>query len=119
GTIVNDDLADIVITKQDGSESGQLAKFIFTLRNNKTVDEDIFIEYSLDNTSAIAGTDFTVSHTSPLLLPKGSNSVTLTLTVNDDNIVEGTETVTITAQTQNNSRNNIVIDNPVETLQIA
>ncbi|RRN77042.1 hypothetical protein EIM50_21615, partial [Pseudoxanthomonas sp. SGD-10] len=119
GIIKNDDLAEIIITKQDGAEGGQAAAFIFTLSNSKTVDEDIFIEYSLDNLSAIAGTDFTVSQTSPLLLPKGSNSVTLTLNITDDNIVEGTETVEIKAETRNNPRNNISIDNPVLSLNIA
>ncbi len=119
GIIENDDLADIIITKQDGAEGGQAAAFIFTLANNKTVDEDILIDYFLDNTSALAGTDFNVSHPSPLLLPKGSNSVTLTLNVVDDNVVEGVETVTIKAETKNNPRNKIVINNPVETLQIA
>jgi hypothetical protein len=118
GSIINDDLAEIVITKQDGAEGGQPARFTFTLANNKTVDEDIYINYTLDNISAIAGTDFTVSAPSPLLLEKGSNSVTLTLAVNDDNIIEGTETVKITAQTQNNPRNNIIISNTTETLNI-
>jgi len=118
GTIINDDSAAIVITKQDGAEGGQPASFTFTLANNKTVDEDIYINYTLDNTSALTGTDFTVSAPSPLLLEKGSTSVTLTLAVNDDNIVEGTETVKITAQTQSNPRNNIIISNTTETLNI-
>jgi len=118
GVIKNDDFADIVITKQDGAEGGQVGAFIFTLSNNKTVDEDIYINYTLDNISAIDGTDFTVSAPGPLLLKKGSNSVTLTLNVTDDNIVEGTETVKITAQTQSNPRNNISISNPELTLSI-
>lgn len=120
GIIKNDDFADIVITKQDGAEGGQPAAFIFTLGNNKTVDEDISIEYILDNVSAKAGEDYTINPTdvSPLLLKKGSNSVTLTLNVIDDNIVEGTETVNITAHTQSNLRNNIIISNPEVTLNI-
>ncbi|MFD1628844.1 Calx-beta domain-containing protein [Pseudopedobacter beijingensis] len=120
GIIKNDDFADIVITKQDGAEGGQPAAFIFTLGNNKTVDEDISIEYILDNVSAKAGEDYTINPTdvSPLLLKKGSNSVALTLNVIDDNIVEGTETVNITAHTQSNLRNNIIISNPEVTLNI-
>src|SRR5690606_12053834 len=44
--------------------------------------------------------------------------VTLTLNVVDDNFVEGTETVKITANTQSNPRNNIIISSPELTLSI-
>src|SRR5690606_33442190 len=69
---------------------------------------------------AVLGSDYTIDATllSPLLIPAGSSSVTLTLTVIDDTTIEGLETVSITAQTQSNPRNNITVTNSPQTLQI-
>src|SRR5690606_39028777 len=62
-TITNDDSTELRITKQDGEEGVNHASFTFSLTNGKTVDEDIYINYSLDNISAVLGSDYTIDAT--------------------------------------------------------
>lgn len=117
GYISNDDSDVITITKINGSEDGVNAAFSFSLPAGVTSDSDIIIDYILSGT-AMAGTDYTASLPSPLILPAGQNSVTLTLNVNNDQQIEGTETVNIEANSRNNIHG-ITISNPIESLTIA
>ncbi|WP_168199430.1 Calx-beta domain-containing protein [Pedobacter aquae] len=96
GNIVNDDAANITITKIDGAEGGQNVRFTFTLDNGKTADQNLLIPYALTGSALANGSDFTGTAVGNIVLPAGQNSVSLTLNVIDDNLVEGTENLTLT-----------------------
>lgn len=95
-TILNDDGGDIKITATDGAEAGQIAgKFTFSFDPGVTSDQPTIINYTLGGT-AFNGTDYTDASSGSITIPAGTNSVTLSLPVFDDAIVEDNETVTIT-----------------------
>jgi hypothetical protein len=96
GTIRNDDSGAITIEPHDGEEELEVAgRFIFKLPQDVTAGEDITITYSLSGTALIATDDYTVNTYGTFILPAGTNSKSLDILVNDDEIIEGTESVII------------------------
>ncbi|WP_256012535.1 Calx-beta domain-containing protein [Desertivirga xinjiangensis] len=93
GAILNDDLADIVITAADGKEDGAVAgSFVFSFSGDAFADKDVVVDYSLTGT-AVSGKDYTGSTTGSVTILAGNKSVTLNVPVIDDQEVEDTETV--------------------------
>jgi hypothetical protein len=95
GTIINDDAANITITKVDGVEGGQNVRFVFTLDNGKTADQNLSIPYSLLGSALANGTDYLGAAVGNVILPAGQNSTFLELFIVDDQIVEGNEDLTL------------------------
>lgn len=116
GTIVNDDVANITITKADGAEGGQNARFIFTLDNGKTADQNLVIPYALTGT-ALPNVDFNGAAVGNIVLSAGQNSVSLILNVIDDNLVEGNEDLTLTTGAIANPYG-ITVNNSPQTITI-
>ncbi|HEY1024610.1 MAG TPA: Calx-beta domain-containing protein [Sphingobacteriaceae bacterium] len=95
-SIVDDDMGIITVTKSDGAEEGELnAAFTFAFKNGKVSTGPTVVTYTLDGT-ALPKMDYLNGATGTLVIPAGENSVTLTLPVIDDQLMEGDETVTLT-----------------------
>src|SRR5690606_9588794 len=86
----------ITITKTDGEEGVGPVRFKFSFPENVFSDEPTKIDYSLSG-SAIANLDYNGNATGTIEILPYQNSVELVLPVVDDNFIEGTETVVITA----------------------
>ncbi|SDE48109.1 Calx-beta domain-containing protein [Pedobacter soli] len=85
----------VSITKSaDASEPGTAGGFNFSLPTGVTSTEDITVHYSVSGT-ATAGTDYTAL-SGTLIIPAGQNSVTVPVSVIDDQLIEGIETVVAT-----------------------
>ncbi|MBO9152171.1 Calx-beta domain-containing protein [Chitinophaga sp. GCM10012297] len=85
----------ITIAKNaDGTEPGTNGSFTISLPAGVTSIEDVTVNYTVGGT-AIAGGDYTAL-SGAVVIPAGQNSVTVPVTVADDDIIETTETVTAT-----------------------
>ncbi|MFC7525540.1 Calx-beta domain-containing protein, partial [Parapedobacter sp. GCM10030251] len=78
----------------NGAEPGTNGQFTISLPAGVVPSEDVNVTYTISGT-AIGGTDYTALSGSTVL-PAGQNSITLPVTVADDQIIEGTETVILT-----------------------
>ncbi|SFP14031.1 Calx-beta domain-containing protein, partial [Chitinophaga sp. YR627] len=83
-----------ITAANDGTEPGTNAAFTISLPAGVTVNEDVIVNFTVAGT-ATSGVDYTAIGTSATILA-GQNSVTLTVPVQDDQIIEATETVTVT-----------------------
>ncbi|WP_186774429.1 Calx-beta domain-containing protein [Chitinophaga pinensis] len=83
-----------IVAANDGSEPATNGAFTISLPAGITVNEDVTVNFTVAGT-AIAGTDFTALGTT-ITIPAGQNSITLTVPVLDDQIIETTETVIAT-----------------------
>ncbi|SFM64442.1 Calx-beta domain-containing protein [Chitinophaga sp. YR627] len=83
-----------ITTANNGDEPSNNGEFTISLPTGVTVNEDVTVNFTVAGT-ATAGTDYTALGTS-VVIPAGQNSITLTVPVLDDQIIEGTEAVTVT-----------------------
>src|SRR5690606_38833970 len=93
-TIINDDNAQLSITKQDGEEGGNDGYFTISFPNDYISDRPIQIGYSLSG--AQSGEDFKALP-GTIILPANTNSINIPIEIIDDANIEGDEFVTITA----------------------
>jgi hypothetical protein len=101
-------VATVSITgTSDGNEAGT-ANGSFTVTQSAVSSVDTLIAFSLGGT-ATAGDDFTVS-ANQVTIPAGATTATITLNVNDDLLVEGTETLTVTLGAITSSDPQVTID---------
>lgn len=115
GTINNDDTGGITVTKTDAGETGSsTGTFVFSFPSGVTSDMATEIDYVLAGTT-IAGQDYTGSATGTIIIPAGSNSITLTLPITNDDIVEGDEFITIALTRLFNSHAGTVTNNSAVT----
>lgn len=122
GTINNDDtINQIEITKDDGEEGGTNGSFTFTFPGGESFDVDTPIPYKLSGTAIGGGTDYTAAGTfETITIPAGSNSVTLDLSIFDDGLTEGDETVIISPGIIANKYNaSIPVITPIPVVSIA
>jgi hypothetical protein len=122
GTINNDDtITQIGITKVDGAEGGANGSFTFTFPGGASFDVDTPVPYTFSGTATGNGTDFTAAGTAgTITIPAGSNSITLNLTVNNDGLTEGNETVIFTPGIIGNIYNaSVTVIIPVPVVNIA
>ncbi|MCR9253694.1 MAG: cadherin domain-containing protein, partial [bacterium] len=104
GTIEDDDIASIgIVADIDGEEGASNGQF--TIFSDRIFEEDVTIEYELSGTSVV-GEDFE-DFGSSVILPKNAITVSIPITILEDNIVEETETIVITLLSTNNSKANI------------
>lgn len=96
---------------QDGTEGTQDGSFSISMPSGVMSAEDITVNYTVTGT-AVNGTDYT-SLTGTVTFPTGSNSVTLPVTVTDDNVIELAENVIVTLNTAtgNTSSSSYTISN--------
>ncbi len=95
GTLSNDDAGAVLIEwVQHGSEPGTNPQFRVRFPTGITSSVPTSVNYSVAGT-ALAGTDF-ISLSGTVIIPAGSNSATIDVDVNDDLIIEGTETAVLT-----------------------
>ncbi|HWV66642.1 Calx-beta domain-containing protein [Chitinophaga sp.] len=83
-----------VTNKSDAAEPGTNGAFTISLPAGMLPSEDINVTYTIGGT-ATGGTDYTAL-TGTAVIPAGQNSVDVPVTVTDDQIIEGTETVILT-----------------------
>lgn len=90
--------------KELGSGNASPGQFQISLPGSLTYHEDILVKYTIDGaSSATGGTNTTFDYnnsnmTGEIILPANTNSILLPVNVNDDNIIEPTETVQLTLQ---------------------
>lgn len=94
GTILNDDSATVTINNVSKLESE--GNFVFTATLSNPVDSNVSVEvYTQHGTGLITDSDYNaVDPLTPIILnftPNGALTQNFTITVNDDNIVEGDE----------------------------
>ncbi|SIT06427.1 gliding motility-associated C-terminal domain-containing protein [Filimonas lacunae] len=94
-TVIVKEIPAVSITKgADASEPSTNGSFIISLPSGKTFDQDITVTYTVSG-RATNGTDYTTL-SGTAVIPAGQNSVTVSVVVIDDKIIEGTETVVAT-----------------------
>jgi gliding motility-associated-like protein len=92
-TIGDDDASEVsIITTTDAGESSFNGLFTVTLNNFVSVDTQVY--YTVSGT-ATEGTDY-VALTGTVIIPANTTSAVIDITVIDDNLVEGDETVVVT-----------------------
>src|SRR5690606_11260734 len=69
--------------------------FTFSFENGRTSDQPTVIAYKLGGTALSGGVDYTDNLGGSITIPAGQPSATLILPVNDDDTVEGDETIRI------------------------
>ncbi|QHS63797.1 Calx-beta domain-containing protein [Chitinophaga agri] len=84
----------ISITAVNGSEPATDGHFTISLPTGITASEDITVNYTVSGT-ATAGVDYTAL-AAVIILPAGQNSIDIVVPVIDDQLIESTETVTVT-----------------------
>jgi hypothetical protein len=84
----------ITITKIDGAEGGNDARYRFSFPAGISTDDFTTITYSLSGTADAS--DYTTAQTGTVLISAGENNTTLILPVIDDAIIESPEIVTLT-----------------------
>ncbi len=84
----------LVNNTADGAEPATNGQFTISLPTGYTSSEAVTVNYIVDGT-ATSGTDYASIGTS-VVLPAGQNSVTVPVTVADDQIIEGVETAELT-----------------------
>ncbi|WP_255902152.1 Calx-beta domain-containing protein [Paradesertivirga mongoliensis] len=121
-SIKNDDSGVITITSTNGSETGPVpGTFTFSLPDGVTADAATVIYYGLSGTALGSGTNYdytAIPGIGSITIPANSNSATLTLNVNDDAVIEGTETAILTAGSLNSPYDIVVVNSP-QSLDIA
>ncbi len=90
GTITNDDQANLSINSVSSSEDGD---FTFIITSDKVASQDITL---LANTIEVAGqaqsgNDYTAISNETVTIPAGSTTATVSVSVEDDDFVEGDE----------------------------
>jgi hypothetical protein len=83
-----------LLTTTNAAEPGTNGSFIASLPTGYTVAEGVTVNYTIAGT-ATNGTDYTTL-TGSIILPANQNSVAIPVTVTDDKIIEGNETVIVT-----------------------
>lgn len=109
--VVDNDNRLSITKTSDGKELGggtaSDGSFLIKLPGTLTFNEDILVKYTIDGVSTAtggtgAGYDFdNTAVTGEINLPANTNSIQLPVKVNDDQLVEGNETVQITIQDNN------------------
>ena len=89
GTIVNND--SLAISIDDVSQAEGDTSFDFTVSIDAIASEDVQVTVNTANGDAEAGADFTAIANQPAVITAGTSSVTVTVTVTNDNIVENDE----------------------------
>jgi hypothetical protein len=90
---INTNKVLLVSRSADGAEPSTNGEFIISLPAGYTSSEDINVNYTVAGT-ATAGADY-ANLSGTILIPAGQNSVTVPVTVTDDQVIEGTETVAL------------------------
>ncbi|WP_346320927.1 Calx-beta domain-containing protein [Chitinophaga sp. YIM B06452] len=78
----------------DGAEPATNGSFTISLPAGVTAAEDVTVNYTISGT-AVAGNDYSPI-TAAIIIPAGQNSISVPVTVADDQVIEATETVIMT-----------------------
>ncbi|HJQ22076.1 MAG TPA: Calx-beta domain-containing protein [Gemmatimonadaceae bacterium] len=95
-SIVDNETATAVLSvTQNGSEVGATTPIIYTVTLNRTNNTGAPITFVVSNSggTATSGSDFTAFGATPISVPNGQSTGTLTVPVTDDALLESTETV--------------------------
>jgi hypothetical protein len=95
--ILTDDdvLPTVTISATDAAASEPSDTGTFTVTRTGGTTTALIVTYSVGGT-ATSGSDFSIAPASPLTMPIGATSATITVTPTDDSLVEDDETVTVT-----------------------
>ena len=119
-TIADDDTATVSIARiNDGAEAATPTPGKFRVTQSKVSSTDTVLSYSVNGTAtAGAGNDYTpLSGT--VTIPAGATSVDIDVSVLDDNVVEATETVTVTLDGVTSPSPGITMDDADKTATIS
>ncbi len=99
-TIFDDDFATFTINNVTANESA--GTMTFALATDRALDIDVVIDVTFTDVTAIGGGTDYASTTQHITFLAGQTDQTVTLSLNDDNLVEATETFTATLSTATN-----------------
>jgi hypothetical protein len=91
----NDVLPTVAITATDDTASEPSGTGTFTVTRTGSTTTALVVPYALGGT-ATTGSDYSAAPSSPLTIPTGAASATITVTPIDDSLVESAETVVVT-----------------------
>ncbi len=93
--IMDDDTEQVVISASDAdaAEPSNGGQFTISIASGKPVEADVTITLEVTGT-ATNGTDYTAIPLT-MVLPAGNSSITIPLSVLDDDLIEGDETVSV------------------------
>ncbi|MEZ6151026.1 MAG: Calx-beta domain-containing protein [Pirellulaceae bacterium] len=97
----NDTASLAIVALQNGSEAGP-TNGIFQIQLTHPADTATTVSYSVEGSSTATpggATDDYIALSGTAVIPAGSQSVDVTVAVNDDSLVEGSETVVLKLQT--------------------
>ncbi|MBD2461131.1 DUF4347 domain-containing protein [Oscillatoria sp. FACHB-1407] len=98
GTITDDDLvvsiSPVTLIQSEGNSGNTAFVFTVTISNNPT--SNVTVNYTTNNGTAIAGSDYTDNDSSVVFTPGGGLTRTITVNVTGDTILETNETFTVT-----------------------
>ncbi|WP_405383593.1 Calx-beta domain-containing protein [Maribacter sp. LLG6340-A2] len=126
GTITNDEvpaagegisIADFTVN--EGVTGPNTVDFVVTY-TGPTVENAFTVDYSLADVTTTAGSDYSASATGTITFPGGTadgDTQRITLSITDDNVIEGDETLTATLSNVSNSLLTIVNANATGTIE--
>lgn len=109
-------LVSVDATDAAASEDGSTGTFTITRTGSTSAALLVYFGWS---GSATLGTDFTASATSPVTIPAGASSVTVTVTPVSDALTEGNETAILSLTPHPNLSYEIVLSAYQDTVTIA
>src|SRR5690606_6861360 len=99
----------------DGDETGPVdGQFVVTL--SQASSHDTTVSYTVGGTAA-AGSDFTAL-SGTVVIPAGETSAAIFVTVLDDNVVEGDETVVLTLDEVANDSGAVTLDDEADSGEV-
>ncbi|WP_185783799.1 beta strand repeat-containing protein, partial [Croceivirga lutea] len=122
GTIIDNDVATPTtgLTVSDFSVSESIGTVNFVVRyNGATVQNAFTVDYAITDGTANSGSDYTATLAGQLSFPANTTNGTqrtVTLTISDDTVIEGTENLNFQLSNLSNSLINLVDPNAVGTI---
>ncbi|RIK82793.1 MAG: hypothetical protein DCC68_05345 [Planctomycetota bacterium] len=116
GTITNDDgitvsVADATVVEGDSGT----ANLVFTISLSAAVNAPVSVNVTSADVLATAGVDYQGVNNLPFTIPAGETSVTVTIEVGGDNLVERDETLTLTLSNLQTTAANVTLGDAVAT----
>lgn len=113
GTIENDDAATVSIDSASVVEgnSGSTSTLTFTVMLDNVVDHDVNVDFATNDGTALVSNNDYAANSGMAIIPAGSTSQHVTVTVNGDDDAEADETLSVQLSNLQHGGRHVSIDN--------